>query len=137
MFQEDQLGLSLLTVEQLDQEDTKKKLQSRMQYVWCDDVTCDDVMSDEIMCVDVTGWWRHRSVSQQGELYICVRNLLINWIQWISCAILHVVLLINFWLIFFVIKQSNQCDLFKSFCLLFNNLKVEWPTRKRENFCRK
>uniref|UniRef100_K1PYR9 General transcription and DNA repair factor IIH helicase subunit XPD n=1 Tax=Magallana gigas TaxID=29159 RepID=K1PYR9_MAGGI len=30
---EDQLGLSLLTVEQLDQEDTKKKLQSRMQYV--------------------------------------------------------------------------------------------------------
>lgn len=33
MFQEDQLGLSLLTVEQLDQEDTKKKLQSRMQYV--------------------------------------------------------------------------------------------------------
>ncbi|XP_062612705.1 general transcription and DNA repair factor IIH helicase subunit XPD-like [Saccostrea cucullata] len=30
---EDQLGLSLLTVEQIDQEDTKKKLQSRMQYV--------------------------------------------------------------------------------------------------------
>ncbi|XP_048732023.2 general transcription and DNA repair factor IIH helicase subunit XPD-like [Ostrea edulis] len=30
---EDQLGLSLLTVEQIDQEDTRKKLQSRMQYV--------------------------------------------------------------------------------------------------------
>lgn len=28
-------------------------------------------------------------------VFICVRNLLINEIQWISCAILHVVLLIN------------------------------------------
>lgn len=63
---------------------------------------CDVMMScvmmsqdGDVMCDDVTGWWRHRSVSQQGEQYICVRNLLINGIQWISCAILHVVLLIN------------------------------------------
>lgn len=49
----------------------------------------------DVICGDVTGWWQHWSVSQQGELYICVRNLLINGIQWILCAILHVVLLIK------------------------------------------
>lgn len=58
---------------------------------------CDVMMSCVMMSQDgdVTRWWQHWSVSQQGELFICVRNLLINGIQWISCAILHVVLLIN------------------------------------------
>lgn len=55
-----------------------------------DDITCGDVM-----CDDVTRWWQHWSVSQQGELYNYVCQESFNGIQWISCTILHVVLLLN------------------------------------------
>ena len=33
LFQADQLGLSLLTIEQLQSEEMKKKMEQRMQYV--------------------------------------------------------------------------------------------------------